>query len=110
MNTKIKTELEYIDAIEILTESAEDDILAKRLYDAKRKLNEVKNIVKLIKKENSAWIPIEDAAIKLNCSKRSIWRMVNDKRISGKKYKNKMYIFESSINEYLEKRMKEKEV
>lgn len=110
MNTKIKADIEHIDAIEILIKSAIDDIKGNRKDTAIRKLTEADNIVDHIKKENSAWIPIDVAIIKLNCSKRTIWRMVNDRRISGKKYKNKMYIFESSINDYLENLKKEKEV
>lgn len=104
MNHTIKTDIESIDTVEMLLEVSIDNYYNTRDHELVENMKKALNIVRLIKKENSNWLTLEIASLKLNCTARTVRRMYDDGRLKGIVKKHKLFIFESSIDDYLKKK------
>ena len=104
MNHTIKTDIETVDTLEMLFETVIEQINKGFNYDAIKTSKKGLALVRLIQKANSNWLTVETSALKLNCSIKTVRRMLKDGRIKGIKKKNRVFIFESSIDDYLKKK------
>mgnify|MGYP003315104768 CR=1 FL=1 len=66
MNHTIKTDIESIDTVEMLLEVSIDNYYNTRDHELVENMKKALNIVRLIKKENSNWLTLEIASLKLN--------------------------------------------
>ena len=103
MNHTIKTDIETVDTLEMLFETVIEQINKGFNYDAIKTSKKGLALVRLIQKENSNWLTLEIASLKLNCTARTVRRMYDDGRLKGVVKKHKLFIFESSIDDYFKK-------